>query len=1125
MKDKPIKRAVIFGKRRLFAILLVFLTTNWMAANNMLQSQTVNVNFKNTLFSEAVWELKKQTDLKFMYNSSDVEEVVVRDLKANDVSVEYVLASCLNGTEIEYRDIDGIITFMRKAPKVAATKYQSGRGEVKGVVYDDMGEVIIGANIMIKGTTNGIISDIDGNFSLKVSSDKPVTLVVSFIGFKTQEVKATPNMPIKIILKDDNTLLEEVVVTGYGSFKKSAYAGSASFVKNEKMKDVPNLSVQQMLEGATTGVQVSSSSGVPGATSSIRIRGMGSFNASNSPLYVIDGVPVMSGNFSNTSTGSGLDIMSTINPSDIESMTVVKDAAAASLYGSRAANGVILINTKQGKKGKPIFTFKSDWGFSKFAMDFREMMGGQERRDVIYEGLQNQAQLYKGKPNNGLKENMTPEEIKLYADSRIDEFAPIPWCGFVDWNDHMFQTGKRSNYDFSASGATDKFKYYTSLAYTEQDGVAINSGLDRITGRLNVDYKMTKRFSMGTKVLFSNIKQDSYSEGLSYNTPIYGTRNGATPSDPIWLEDGSWNRDLIKLDDRNPLLSQEYNYKKENITRMLNSMFASFEIYKDLVLKSTFSYDFVSGKGKSWHDPRTSDGGNGKNGSFGKSNTETTKMNWNMVLSYLYHFKSGHNLDALVGYEVERKDTDYLSARRSNFARPDKVDLNTGMKLEGASGNVSGTRMISYLTRLNYDFKSKYYAGASWRTDGSSRLSRDNRWGHFWSLSGAWRVSAEKFMEATSSWLTDMKLRLSYGVNGTLPSGYYPYQALSSLTSSYDDQPGILQSQIENNELTWESNHNFNAGLDLSFLDNRISLTLEYYRRTTKDLLYARPLSITTGFSSYLANIGKMRNEGVELELSTLNFESKNFSWTTSLNLSHNRNKILRLDGELSEVISNPFIRKVGKSYYTFYLIEFAGINPENGMPQFYSNKRDENGNLQRDLVYDPNDAERVELGAAEPKLTGSIGNYFRYRWFDLGFNLNFSTGGKTYDSAASKMEHGGDGKLNIPTYYRNRWMEEGDRTSIERFVIDRNISMNSYATSRRIHSRNFIRLKSLTFGATFPKEWTRRVFINKARVFLSGNNLLTWAKYKEYDPEYGTMVDWSTPPLKTITFGLEVNF
>lgn len=1108
----------------LTSFILLFVS-QFVLANSLLNSQTVTVNFKNTSLSEIVWEIRKQTELKFVYSSSDLEKVVVNEVNSKDTPVEEVLNCCLDGTDLEYEEVDGVVIIKKQAKRVVPQTTQQNV-TLKGTVVDDYGEPIIGVHVVVKGTQNGASTDLDGHFSLNVKENKPTVVTFSFIGLKSREVKMTPGKLEKIVLQDDQTLLEEVVVTGYGTFKKSAYAGSASFVKGEESKDLPSISMQQMLEGATPGLQITSNSGVPGAVSSVQIRGMGSFNASNSPLYVIDGVPVMSGNIASTSTESGLDVMATINTSDIDNITVIKDAAAASLYGSRAANGVIIINTKKGKKGKPSFTFKSDWGFSKFAMDFREMMGGQERRDVIYEGLENQARLYEGKPSsNGLHSDMTDEEIKAFADSQIDEYAPVPWNGFVDWTDHLFQTGKRSNYEFSASGASDKMRYYTSIGYMDQEGVAKNSGIERLTGRMNVDYDMTNRLKVGANILFSKVNQDSYSEGSGYNAPIYGTRNGTTPSDPIWLEDGSWNEDLIKLDNRNPMQSRMYNSKREYVTRSFNTVFASLDLYKNLVLKSTFSYDFIYSKGKTWYDPRTSDGGGGKNGSFSKRMNERTKLNWSTIMSYSHTFVDKHNLDVLVGYEIEQRDTDYLSASKHNFANPGKVDINTGMKERGSSGSMSENRMVSYITRANYDYLSKYYLGASWRTDGSSRLDRKNRWGHFWSISGAWRISAEPFMAGASDWLTDLKLRLSYGVNGTLPSGNYPYQPLSSLTSSYDDQPGVSQTQMANRDLTWESNNNLNLGIDASFFNSRLNITLEYYRRVTNDLIYARPLSITTGFSSYLSNIGKLRNQGFEVEINTRNIKNKNFTWNTSLNLYRNSNKVLRLDGELENVISGSFIRKVGKPYRTFYLIEFAGIDKQTGLPQFYSNTRDENGVLQKDLVDDPNDAERIEYGHADPTITGALGNFFTYKWFDLGFNFNFSFGGKSYDSGASKMEHGGDGKLNIPKYYRKRWQEEGDDTSIERFILNRNLSMNSYRTTRRIHSRDFIRLKSLTFGATLPKKWTNPMGIDRIRFFASGNNLLTWASYKEYDPEIGHSVGWSTPPLRTLTFGIEVKF
>lgn len=1114
--------------RRLFAtacFVLIFLTSGFVQATNGLSAQTVTANFRDATLNEIIWEIQKQTNFTFIYSTNDVQEIKINNLNVNKELATEVLDKCLKNSGLTYSIHNGVVA-IKKAVPVPTIAPDQQQTVIKGKIVDVTGEGVPGANVVIKGTQKGAITDMDGNFAIESNRDQAVTLIISFIGYEKQEVKAAPGKSVKITLKEDANALEEVVVTGYGTFKKSAYAGSASIVKSEAVKDVPNISFQQMLEGSTPGVSVSSGSGIPGSSTSIRIRGMGSFNASNSPLYVVDGIPVLSGDIGASGSDSGLDVMSTLNTSDIESVTVIKDAAAASLYGSRAANGVVIITTKQGKSGKPVFSLKADWGFSDFAMDFREMMGGQERRNLIHEGLRNYALTYDnptGKEEEGLHTNMTDNEAWAYADAYIDEYAPIPWCGFVDWNKYMFQTGRRDNYELSISGGQDKLKYYTSIGYMSQEGVTIGSGIDRISGRLNVDYQMADWMTIGAKILFSTVNQDTYSEGTGYTSPIYGTRNGVTPSDPIWNEDGSWNRNLIKLDDRNPLMSNEYNYKREAATRSFNTVYASFKLYKELKLNTTFSYDFVMNKSRAWKDPRTSDGDD-DNGRFSKDYNDKDKMVWSTTLTYQKTLAKHHNIDVLAGYEIDSQNSDGLGTTISNFARTDKVETNNGVKYESMGGSNSCTRIVSYLTRLNYDYASKYYAGASWRTDGSSRLARENRWGNFWSVSGAWRISSEEFMKPTTSWLTDLKLRASYGVNGTLPSTYYGYLGLSSLTSNYNNNPGISQSQLENKDLSWETNYNFNSGIDIS-LWNRFNITLEYYQRITKNLLYARPISISTGFTSYLSNIGKLSNKGVELEIQSKNISTKDFNWTTSLNLGHNRNKILRLDGILSQVISGVQIHKVGKPYSTYYMREFAGIDPTDGAPQYYANTVKEDGSLDKTKIKDGSKAKEIEMCGSDPTLTGGLSNNLRYKWFDLSFNLNFSLGGWSYDDGAFKLEHGGDGKLNIPIYYRDRWQKEGDQTNIERFIVGRSTSMTDYATNRRLHSRDFLRLKNLTFGASLPKQWTQKIGIDRVRLFASGNNLLTWAAYSYYDPEAGSSVGFDTPPLRNITFGLEVKF
>ncbi|MEG1333317.1 MAG: TonB-dependent receptor [Bacteroides sp.] len=1110
---------------------LIFLSSGFVQATNSILAQTVTANFKNATLNEIIWEIQKQTDFTFIYSTNDIQTIRVNELNVNKELATNVLKKCLENSGLTFSVHNGVVAIKRTAVQSVAPEQQK---VIKGKVFDNTNSEIPGANVLIKGTQRGAITDLDGNFSISVEKDQPVVLVVSFIGFATQEVKASPNKGVIVTLQSDTKALEEVVVTGYGTFKKSAYAGSASVVKTAAVKDVPAVSFTDLLQGAAPGVQISSTSGQPGASSSLNIRGMGSFNASNSPLYVIDGIAVRSGSINSLSSDAGLDIMATINSSDIESITVIKDAAAASLYGSRAANGVVVITTKKGSSGngKPIVSLKADWGYSDFAMEYRPVMSGEERRNTIYDGLSLSKYRSLKAANDALEPGKQRPDSELlsdaikYADSSIDKYAPIPAGGYVDWDDILFKKGSHQTYEASISGNTDKLRYYTSMSYLKQDGITINSGLERISARLNVDYQATDKFSIGSNILFATVNQDVYGEGTSYSSPFYTSRNCVVPSDAVYNEDGSWNRVFIRNDDRNPLLAMTYDYQREYVTRSFNTIYAQYEFIKKLKFKSTLSYDYTITKGKDWSDPRTSNGED-TNGGMSKKFYEYTKLVWTNALSYQTSIGNDHHIDALVGYEIDDSYRDYLSGYATNFATADKNEISNGMKTESVGGNSTRTRMVSYLSRLNYDYKNKYYAGASYRIDGSSRLASDHRWGSFWSVSGAWRTIEEGFMEGTKDWLSDLKIRASYGVNGTLPSDYYGYMGLNSLTNGYMEQPGIIQSQIKNENLSWETNYNFNIGLDFGFW-NRLNFSLEYYTRTTKNLLMDRPISMTTGFGSYLMNIGEVKNQGIELEVRSTNFDTKNFNWNTVFNIGHNKNEIVTLDGMQTEIIGGSQIRKVGYSYRTFYLIEFAGINPMTGAPQFYLNTTDKNGNYSKEITENPDKAQAIPMKHAEPTITGGLSNNLRYKWFDLNFMLSYQFGGYSYDNWAQKTEHGGnDLKANIPTYYKDRWKQVGDQSNYEVFVEKPSPAMNSYATSRRLHSSDFIRLKNLTLGVTIPKELTRKAGISNLRFFVSSNNLWTWARYDYYDPEAvssGSAI-WGTPPLKTVTFGLNLNF
>ena len=1105
------------NKRHVIMLLLLamFCCGNIFAQHGKL----VTVKLEKANLQKLFKSIEQLTTYRFSYRDEIIDKRADITIQKTNATVESVLDEALKTRPLSYQIVSDqqiVIHQKEREDEPSANKRGTSRRNITGKVVDDSGEPVIGASIFLKGTGKGAVTDMNGRFSVP-SDGRKVTLVFSYIGYAQQEIVTDGSRELRITLRSDDQLLEEVVVTGYGTFKKSAYAGSASTVKTSQFQDVPTVSFSGLLQGAAPGVQISSSSGQPGASTTVSIRGMGSFNASNSPLYVIDGVPTMSGNVSSLGTDAGFDIMSTINTSDIENITVIKDAAAASLYGSRAANGVILITTKKGKEGKPSVSLKSDWGFSDFAMEYRPIMSGEERREYIYNGL---------KTSQIVKEGATEQEATEYADKYIDDYAPVPWCGYIDWDDILFQKGNHQNYEASVAGGSDRFKYYTSLAYLKQNGITAVSGLERISGRVNAEYKANKRLTLGVNMLMSHVNQDVYSEGTSYTSPFYASRNCVVPSDPVYNEDGTWNREFIRNDDRNPLLSLTYDHRREYIIRHFNTIYGEYEFIPNLKLKSTLSYDYAVNKGDYWLDPRTSNGDD-VNGQLIKNIYERSKLVWANQLSYLATIAENHHIDVLAGYEIDDQYRDYVSGNRMNFASFDKPSLSNGATLGDAGGSSTRTRMISYLSRVNYDYKNKYYLGGSFRTDGSSRFASGNRWGQFWSVSGAWRMMEEEFMKPLSGWLSELKLRASYGVNGTLPSDYYGYYGLLGLSESYMGDPAFTLSQIANDQLSWETNYNLNLGLDFS-LWNRIDVTVEYYTRTTKDLLMDYPISMTTGFGSYLLNIGEVKNQGVELEITSRNFQTKDFTWSTTFNLSHNKNKIVRLDGKQTEIISGTQIHQVGSSYRTFYLIEFAGINPDNGKPQFYTNTKDANGNYVKDITEDPTEAMRIPMKHAEPNFTGGLSNTLRYKWFDLNFMVSYQFGGHSYDTWAQKTEHGGDDlEANIPAYYSQSWKKPGDQTNYELFMEDPDYPMSTYSTSRRLHSTDFIRLKNLTFGFTLPKEWTRKCGIDNVRLYASGNNLLTWARYDQYDPEAvsaGTAV-WGTPPLKTVTFGININF
>ena len=960
------------------------------------------------------------------------------------------------------------------------------------VISQEDKEPLIGATVIVKGSLSGAETDLDGHFMLEVDPDAKF-IIVDYIGMKQAQVPIPKSGILNVALQPEAMNLDEVVVTGYGNFSRSSFTGSANTLRADLLKEMPVVSIEQKLQGMTSGVNITGSSGQPGANASIRIRGMGSFNASNEPLFVIDGVPVTSGNLS---TGSGSEasymnnaktnIMSTINPSDIENITVIKDAAAASLYGSRAANGVILITTKQGSKGRTRVTLNASAGFSDAAVDFRPPLNGEQRRELLYEGLVNYAQDQIAKDPASFTQ--TPEE---YANANIGAYTSVPALGYTDWKDVLMRRAVHQNYEASISGGSENTTVYSSLGYQKQEGLVENSSMERYSGRFNVQQKIGKRGEAGANLMFSQVNQEMNEERTSSINPFYCMAVATPPSYPVFNEDGSY-ANTYPGTNVNPLRDMRTDYNRVRMTRIFGTAHGAVEIIKGLKLKEVLSYDYSIQKDARYFNALS--GAGPKSGSDAQSSKgfiEYGKLISSTSLNYVRTFANKHHLDVLAAYEAESFQTDKAAGEKSKMPSDQLFEPDNAAVI-------------------------------------NSFVAPEHRWGNFWSVSGMWHLGAEDFMKAVKPVLSDVKIRASYGVNGNQPGSYYGYMGLYSYGKNYMDNPGSYESTQANPNLKWEKNYNMNLGLDLAFID-RIFVTLEYYNRDTKDLLYNRPISATTGFLNYLGNLGQLNNKGVELEVRSLNISNADFNWTTVLNLTHNKNKIVALDGNLDQVVeSSWFIRKIGLPFNTFYVKEFAGVDPSSGNALYYKNTEDENGNLDRTLTQDVNEAQAVPYKQVDPKISGGLTNILSYKWFDLAFTLSYSLGGYSFDKTGTYIETDGasEGNRNLPIYELDRWQKPGDITDIPRFVLGRSDKVSG-GSSRFVHSTDHLRLKNLTFGFTLPHNWTDKVLLDKVRVYFSGSNLLTWAKWKQYDPEVPVSgeVFCETPPMRTFSFGVEVNF
>lgn len=1006
------------------------------------------------------------------------------------------------------------------------------------------------ATILVKGQRNvGTATDENGKFILPNVSPN-ATLVFSYIGFIPQEVSINGQEIINVVLEPQLTTLDEVMVVAYGTATKGTYTGAASVIKNDALKDVPSVSFENALSGKVAGLQVTTLSGQAGSTSSIRVRGIGSMNASNEPLYVIDGVPAISGN-----TGQMGDylytsnnVMSSINPNDIEAITVLKDAAASALYGSRAANGVILITTKRGKRGKPVVNLKASVGITPdWAYNNWETASNEQQVEMYYENFWNAGVYY---------ENKTPEQASANALKQLNRrfnkhgytftapdntYNSLTIDGdragsYYDWEKALFRTAIYQTYDVSIGGATDVTNYYTSLAYTKETGRVKTNDFDRITGRVNLTQKAGNYLEFATILNIANSNKSGLNDSRNTGSNLFMQSRNLLwgmywPTD---YETGEAWTDRYGSYAYNPVYYDNEWENKSKTLKLSASEAVSIKILPELVFKSILAYDNTHTRDHLYYSPLHFNGSSA-NGVVREMSTTVSKLVSSTTLNYNKEFNRKHTIGVLAGWEAEENKVDFQRAEGSDLPSSALKTVATAGVLD-ASAYSWGNNMLSMLSRATYNYDNRYYVSASYRRDGSSKLGPDARWGNFWSTAASWRIDKEKFMESVD-FISNLRVRASYGVNGTLPSSNYGWRSLISYNKKYMELPGGAISTVADAALSWETSYTSNIALEFGLMDQRITGTIEYFNRDSKDLLQDVPISRVTGFYSTLKNIGQINNKGLEIELEGQIIKNRDLLWTIGFNASHIKSTVTKLyDGQ--DIIwfepggdsRTKFIYQEGKSTLAIYGKEWAGVEDETGKPLWFLNN-DETGDLiidGRAITYDNSKADEIILGNVHPKLYGGINTNLEWKGLSLGLNFTYKVGGYTYDSASKDVAEDGYywERIMSQEQYDNRWTPENKGAKLPmRVALDLNDALQR--SSRHMHKADYMRLKSLNIGYSLPKGLLSKTQISNARFYFTGMNLWTWAAHNVYDPEvneYGSK-GFEIPIGKTYTFGVELSF
>lgn len=984
------------------------------------------------------------------------------------------------------------------------TEVAAQQRQVSGtVISSEDNDPLPGVNILIKGTTRGVISDLDGNYSIQADANE--TLVFSFVGFVSKESLVGNKSNINITLDPDSKTLGEVIVVGYGSQTKGDLTGNIASVKGSELSTVPVPNFQEALQGRMAGVFVESSSGKLGEGVKIRVRGTTSISGGNDPLYVIDGIPMTS------SGGVGFyNPLSDINFNDVESFEVLKDASAAAIYGARAANGVVLITTKSGVKGKTKFNVGIQRGVSSPTRT-REFLNAEEFVDLMREAGENVGALG-------------------FVESRLDRYSG--WSDWrtnetdTDWQKQAFNPGAgTTNVNFSASGGDEKTRFFFSGAYDNQTGILIRNDFERISGRLNLDHKVSDKFTIGANFGLSRTQNNRLSGDNAFNNPIQLV--ALAPITPIRDLDGQlYDRPTATY--YNNLIDSENAEWLNTSFRNITNVFGEYKLTNDLKFRTEFGVDIFNQNEEQFFGSRTNTG-LATNG-FGRSRwTRIFNYNTNNYFTYTKVFAEKHSLEAVGGMSFQKSDQYFTFVEGQEFPLDALRTLASAAEITGGSSSVTNFTFLSYFSRINYKYADKYLATLSARVDGSSRFGDNNKYGFFPAASVGWLVSEEGFLKGNNK-LSLLKVRGSYGLTGNAEIGNFDHLGLYG-SAAYALIPGLRPTQIPNPNLNWEKTAQLDLGIEFALFNDRITGELDFYDKNTTDLLLNVPVPSTSGFLIQRQNIGRMQNYGFEVVLNSVNVAKQNFTWNTSLNFARNINRVRELAPGQESIppSSTRFLNGVfiGESIGVFYGAAYAGVDPTNGDALYYSNadKTETTNNF--------NDAERMVLGDPNPRFFGGLTNNFTFGNFDMSVLFQGVFGNDIYDGGGGFFAANGDWFDNSTKDQINRWQKPGDLTDIPQARLGDCNGCN--ASSRYISDGSYLRLRTLSIGYSIPKATLERFKVSSMRVFFTGQNLLTFTKYKGWDPEVNADYlasnvfqgndFYSAPQAKTFSLGINVGF